>query len=143
MPSITDYDHLTEILSDGTIDMDNDTFNVALLTNAHVFNAADTIFADVSGDEIAAGNGYTAAGQALTTVTWAQVGGTVKFDADDTIWTASGGPIATSRYAVIYSLTADRLMFFIDMDSDKSPGDGDSLTLQWDPANGIFTGLFV
>ena len=138
--TFTYYDHFLEILGDGTLDMDSDTFKLALLDNTHVFDATDTIFADVSGDEIAAGNGYTAGGETLTAVTYVQTAAVVKFDANDVIWTASTGPIATSRFAVLYDTTAaSALLGLIDMDGDKTPGDGDSLTVQWDPTNGIFT----
>lgn len=135
------YDHFLEILGDGTLDMDNDSFKLALLDNTHVFSATDTQFSDVSADEIAAGNGYTAGGDTLTTVTYAQTAGVVKFDADDVVFTASGGPLATSRFAVLYDDTtvSDLLLGLIDMDGDKTPGDGDSLTIQWDGGNGLFT----
>lgn len=135
------YDHFLEIIGDGTLDMDNDTFKLALLDNTHVFDATDTQFSNVSADEIAAGNGYTAGGNALTAVTWAQTTGTVKFDANDVVFTASGGPLATSRFALLYDDTtaSDLLLGLVDMDGDKTPGDGDSLTIQWDASNGIFT----
>ena len=137
--TFTYYDHFLEILGDGTLDMDNDTFKLALLDNTHVFVATNTVFADVSGDEIAAGFGYTAGGETLTAVTYVQTAAIVKFDANDVLWTASGGPLATSRFALLYDTTADALLGLIDMDGDKTPGDGDSLTVQWDPTNGVFT----
>ena len=86
--TLTFYDHFLESIGDGALDMDNDTFKLALLDNTHVFDATDTVFADVSADEIAAGNGYTAGGNTLTTVTYAQTAGVVKFDSDDIIFTA-------------------------------------------------------
>lgn len=138
--TFTYYDHFLEVLGDGTLDMDDDTFKLALLDNTHVFDATDTVFSDVSGDEIAAGNGYTAGGETLTAVTYVQTSGTVKFDANDVVFTASGGPIATSRFAVLYDTTAtNALLGLIDMDADKTPGDGDTLTIQWDAGNGLFT----
>lgn len=138
--TLTFYDHFLESLGDGTLDMDTDTFKLALLDNTHIFNAANTVFADVSGDEIAAGNGYVAGGNTLTTVTYAQTAGVVKFDSDDIIFTASGGPIATSRFCALYDTTAaNSLLALIDMDADKTPGDGDTLTIQIDAGNGVFT----
>lgn len=137
--TITYYDHFLERLGDGGIDIDNDTFNLALLDNTHVFNSADTVFADVSAEEIAAGNGYAANGEALTGVTWITTGNDVKMDANDVVWTAGPAAMATSRFAVLYDITADLLMALIDMDADKTPGNGDSLTIQWDAADGVFT----
>lgn len=138
--TFTYYDHFLEVLGDGTLDMDTDSFKLALLDNTHIFNAVNTIFADVSADEIAAGNGYIAGGNVLTSVTYVQTAGVVKFDSDDVIFTASGGPIATSRFAVLYDTTAaNALLGLIDMDADKTPGDGDTLTIQFDAGNGLFT----
>ena len=141
--TITFYDQFLQSLGDGTMDMNTDTFNLALLTNAHVFSAADTVFADVSADEIAAGNGYVAGGQALTGVTYVQTAGVVKFDANDIIWTATGGPIATSRFAVLYDTNSvgsvNALLALIDMGADQVLGIGDALTVRPDLANGLFT----
>lgn len=138
--TFTYYDHFLEVLGDGNMDMDNDSFKLALLNNTHIFNAANTIFTDVSGDEIAAGNGYTAGGEVLTAVTYSVTGSIVKFDANDVIFTASGGPIATSRFAALYNDTSatDLLLGLIDLDADKTPGDGDTLTIQWDAGDGMF-----
>lgn len=135
------YDHFLEIMGDGTLDMDGDSFKLALMTSSHSFTSTHTQWTDVSANEIAAGNGYTATGQTLTTVTWAQTSGTVKLDADDVPWTASGGAIATTRHGILYDDTHanDLLIASMDWDADKTPNDGDILTIKWDASNGIFT----
>lgn len=78
-------------------------FKLALLTSAYTpNNATDELFADVSGSEIVAANGYSAGGMALTGVMLTQTGGTVKFTSDPAVWTATGGSIAAWRRGVVY-----------------------------------------
>lgn len=138
--TLTFYDSFVEALGDGTIDLDTDTINVALFTSSYTPNVAtDTAYSGLSG-EVANGAGYTTAGAALASVTWAQSGGTATFDAADTAWTASG--TLTARYAVLYSVTAtgNDLIGYVLLDTtpaDVSATDAD-LTIQWN-ASGIFT----
>lgn len=80
-------------------------FRVALLTSAYTPAAAtDEVYADVSANEIAAGNGYTAGGGTLTGVALTQAAGIVKFTSAAFVWTAAGGSIPAWRRAVIYYL---------------------------------------
>lgn len=67
-------------------------------------NSTDEVWADVSANEIANGNGYTTGGGALTGVTLNQTSGTVKFTANAYVWTASGGSIPAWRRGVVYYL---------------------------------------
>jgi hypothetical protein len=89
--------------STGIINMATDTFKVALLSSDYTFDASDSGWADVSGDEIAAGNGYTAGGLELEH-TFTQAGAGTVFDAANPLWIASGAGI-TARYAVVYDDT--------------------------------------
>jgi hypothetical protein len=136
------YNVFLRDLGNGTHDMDTHTFKAMLLQNTYVFNAAHSVLADVSAFEIAAGNGYTAGGETLLGVTYVLTGAVVKFDANDVIWTAGPAAMATSKFVVIYndSVVAPLkpLLGVVDMDGNKTPAAGDSLTIQWDAANGIF-----
>jgi hypothetical protein len=126
------FDEFAESIGDGRIDMDNDTFNIAFVTlqvggtptiakddPVPTWGAGGTTNLDTS--EVAAGGGYTAEGEALASVTWAQAAGVAKFDAADVVWTsaASGDP-ATIKTAVIYSDTAANkdCIGYIDMTAD-------------------------
>lgn len=53
--------------------------------------------------ECANGNGYVTGGQALASVVWTQGASlnSIKFDAADPIWTATGGSILNIKYALI------------------------------------------
>lgn len=132
------YNHFLEVLGDGSLDMDNDTFKCALLDTNHVFDATDTVWADVSANEIAAAFGYTANGVALTNVVWQQTAGVVKFDFDDPSWTAAGGSIETAYHAVIYSSTGNELLCSIGFGEGKTAEDGADLNILI-PAAGLFT----
>lgn len=80
-------------------------FKLALVTSAWTPDNSDTgneVWADISANEITAGNGYTAGGVALTSVALSQASGTVKFTSGAASWTASGGSIAAFRRLVVY-----------------------------------------
>ena len=80
-------------------------FKLALITSTWVpANATDELFATPSANEIAAVNGYTAGGIALTGVALSQTAGTVKFSSAAAVWTAAGGSIAAWRRGVVYYL---------------------------------------
>lgn len=78
-------------------------FKLALLSSAFAPNdTTNEIFGDVSPNEIAAVNGYSAGGIALTGVVLSQTAGVVKFTANPAVWTASVGSIAAWRYGYVY-----------------------------------------
>lgn len=68
-------------------------------------SASNTVFNTPA--EISAGNGYTAGGISIGTITGAQSSGTFTFVGDtDPEWTASGGSIGPFQYAVLYNDTS-------------------------------------
>lgn len=82
-------------------------FRLALVTSAWTPDNGDTgneLWADVSANEIAAGNGYSAGGIALSGVALTMTGGVVKFTASAATWNASGSGIPAWRRAVLYYL---------------------------------------
>lgn len=80
-------------------------YRIALVTSAWVPNlATNEVWADVSANEIASGNGYTTGGGTLTSVTLTQTLGVVKFTSAAFTWTAAVGSIPVWRYAVVYYL---------------------------------------
>ena len=140
------YDHVTEIMADGTLDFDTDSFRVALVTSSYTPSNAHTAWSSISGNEVANGNGYSTHGDAVT-VTWTRSSDTTTFDSDDPAWTASGGSI-TARYAVLVhdadgngSIAAgDAPIAYSLLDNtpaDVTAADGADLTIQLN-ANGYF-----
>lgn len=139
MATFTLFDEFLKNLANGTIDLDSHTFKAAL-TNTAPNQGTNTVFADIT--DLTAGNGYTAAGTALSGVTWAETGagtGIWQFSFTDPSWTASGGDIATHRYLVIYDDTAasDELVGYVDRGASAVITNGNTRT--WDfGASGAF-----
>lgn len=98
------YESAKLYLSDGTFDLDDTTnwkMALALVAgNANDLTLASAIYGGLTSEHSNA-NGYTTGGEAITGVTWLESSGTVTFDCDNVVWTASGAGI-TARYAVIY-----------------------------------------
>lgn len=93
--------------------------------------------------EIAAGNGYTAGGISVGTITGSQSGGTFKLTGGtDPVFTASGSGF-TARYAILYNDTptspADPLIGWWDYGSSVTLAAGETLTVDLDQTNGILT----
>ena len=128
--TFTLYNGVSEYLGDGTVDMDNDTFNITLHTSTYTPAGTQDAYANLT-NELGTANGYTAGGAALTTVTWTRATGVTKFDSADQVWTASGGSIV-ARYAVIRSTTADKLIGYYLLDdapADLTATDGNTFTV--------------
>ena len=143
--SITIYESFREYLGDGTFDLNTNTFVVTLHTSSYTPSASThTVSADLT-NELSTANGYTSGGATLGSVVWTRTGATVKFDAADTVWTASGGSIV-ARYAVIRkdgtaNAIVSPLIAYILLDTtpaDVTATAGNPLTLAWN-ASGIFT----
>jgi hypothetical protein len=139
------YNATKEYIGDGTIDLDTNTFNIALFTSASNANTlSNSVLADLT-NQVAGGTGYTTGGQALTSVTWSQTGGTATFDAANVEWTAASGSI-TARFAVIYrtgtvNTVTDALVAVCLLDTtpaDVTATDGNKLQINFN-ASGIFT----
>lgn len=141
--TITLYQSFSEYLGDGTFDMDGNSFKVSLHSSSYTPSASThTVYANLT-NELSTANGYTNGGQSLASVVWTRTGGTTKFDAADTVWTAAGGSIV-ARYAVIRAVgtlngVVDPLVAYILLDSapaDKTATDTNTFTLAWN-ASGI------
>ena len=139
------YNEFTEFIGDGTIDLDADTFKMALFLSTS--NAATLSTSGLAGltNQHASANGYTTGGETMSSVTWVRSGGTTTFDSADVVWTATGGSIIC-RFAVIYDDTvsspvADPLIAFSLLDNtpaDVTATDTNTLTVQIS-TSGIFT----
>jgi hypothetical protein len=96
-------------------------------------------------NEIADGNGYSTTGKSLTGEVWT-VGASAqqyKWDADDVIWTGTGGAIANIKGAVIWlsgaSANGRLLVAFASLTSSQfTLASGNTLTVQFNSA-GIAT----
>ncbi len=98
------YEVAKKYLADGTHDLDDTTnWKMALYlstSNANTLSVGTGVYGDLT-NEHANANGYTTGGVALTGITWVNAAGTITFDCNDPVWTATGGSIV-ARFAVIY-----------------------------------------
>lgn len=113
----------------------SDTLKIMLSNTAPV--ATNAIKSDIT--EIAAGSGYAAGGTAVTVTSSAQSSGTYKLVGNNVTFTASGGTIATFRYAVLYNSSPanGNLIGWWDYGTTVSVTNGNSFQVQLDPVNGI------
>lgn len=98
--TIQRFDQLSKLLAAGDLDLDANTLKLALLASGYAFAPADTLFATLSANEIAAGNGYSAGGQTLTGASLTSAAEVTSLDGDDVVWSAL---TATFRAAVLYA----------------------------------------
>lgn len=135
MATYNKFNQFTKDLVDGVHDFDAHIFKVMLTNSAPV--ATNTIRANLT--EISAGSGYTAGGSS-TTITTSTATGTAKVTGTDVVFTSSG-TIGPFRYAVLYNDTAasDPLIAWWDYGSSISLLNTETLTVDFDAANGILT----
>jgi hypothetical protein len=137
---VTLFNATSEIIGDGTVDLDNDTFNLGLIDDTTPPTAADATptWSDYSGNEVS-GTGYTAGGQALANVSWVLSGDTTTFDADDVTWSQDAAGFDDAHWGIVYDDTAasKNAVAFVELGGPLSLISGD-VTVQWG-ATGIFT----
>lgn len=111
-----------------------------LLTNTAPV-ATNAVYADISGTELANGNGYTTGGKFDGSPSYSQSSGTASLTASSTtVWTASGsmGPF---RYVVLYNTTPTSplkpLILWWDYGSSITLNSGETFTV--DNSGGILT----
>ena len=81
------------------------TIKLALITSAYTPDAAvagHSLYSSASGNEIAAGSGYTAGGATLASLAATAITGGFKFSSANPSWTAAGGNIPAWRYGLLY-----------------------------------------
>lgn len=128
MATYNKYQHFVEAVGLKLHDLNTDTIKIAL-TNTTPNAGTHEGLADIT--EISAGNGYSAGGNVVANNSYSQTGGTATFDGDTIVFTASGGSIATFRYAVLYNdtSTGDKLIAYYDSGSAQDITDGNTFTV--------------
>ena len=135
MAAYNKYTAAIEPLLEG-INSGTDAWKIAL---AATVNAADTTFTAGTTDLATAG-GYTAGGNAATTTSAAQTGGTFKLVlASPSVWTATGSGF-TFRYAILWDSTTSTPVGYWDYGSSQAVAAGETVTVTLDATNGVFQG---
>lgn len=139
MAAFNKFNQFTEDLAKGVHNLSSNSLKVLLTLTAPV--AANSIKADLT--EIAAGNGYSAGGNAITITSCVQTSGVLKLILVDSVFTASGGAIANFRYAVLWNDTptspADPLIGWYDYGATVTLNTLETLTVDFDAAAGVLT----
>lgn len=138
MASFNKFEQFVEDVAHKVHNLGSDSLKI-MLTNSAPSTSLDAVLADLT--EIAAGNGYSAGGGAVTISSSGQTSGTYKLVVDDVTFTASGGAIAQFRYAVLYNDTptspADPLIGWWDYGAAVDITDGNSFLVDASAANGV------
>lgn len=94
--------------------------------------ATNTVKANLT--DIAAGNGYTAGGEAITN-NGTRATGTFTLTATKVVWTAAGGTIGPFRYCAVWNDTptspADPLICWFDHGSAVTLQIGETFSIKW------------
>ena len=133
MATFNKFNSFVEAVFEKKHDLSSDVVKIMLTNTAPL--ATNSVKADLT--EIAAGNGYTAGGTAVTVSASSQAGGTYTATlTGDTVFTASGGTIGPFRYVSAYNDTAtgDELIGFWDYGSSITLNDTETFTAQ---TNGV------
>jgi hypothetical protein len=110
-------------------DLGTDQLKVCL-TNTEPDPAVDLDLSDIV--EISAGNGYTAGGEDVTTLSAANVNGVYELEFDDVVFTASGGTIGPFQYVALYNSDAsDILLGYYDYGAPVTLADTETLLVEY------------
>jgi hypothetical protein len=128
------FNSFTEAVAEKVHNLGSDTLEVALTNTAPV--AGNTVLANITQITYTNLNART-----LTVSGSAQTGGVYKLSITDKTLTSTGGSTGPFRYVVLFNQTAtnDELIGWYDYGSSITLGDGESLLLNFDDANGVLT----
>lgn len=139
MAAFTKFNAFTEWLAEKNIDLQNDSLKVFLTNTAPI--ATNSIYSDISANDLSTANGYTAGGGAATVSSSAQSSGTYKLVLADVVFSATGA-VGPFRYAVLYDSTPasnKTLIGWWDYGSSITLANGESFTVDYDPSTGVLT----
>lgn len=139
----TVYNEAKKYIGNATLNLST-AKRITLHTSASNANTATlSIYSELT-NEVTSGNGYSSSGKSLATIAWT-VGasaGSYKFDADDVVWTGTGGTIANIKFAVISNVSggaSGKLLCRSQLSSSQfTLSSGNTMTIQMASA-GILT----
>lgn len=142
----TFYNQAKKKLGDGTILLDAGIWKMQLSTSASNASTTTLSLAGQITGEIAVAGGYAAGGKTIAGIAWTTAGdpSSVKWDATDLVFTASGANLSNVKFAVVHTsvgagLASGHLLVWSRLStSEFSVTSGNTLTVQF-AAAGIFT----
>ena len=123
--TIKTFRHFREIAFEKLLDLENDSFKVALIDTIPLVEDADPRWGaggttDLSLLEVS-GTNYTAGGNAAANPSVTQTTTITKFDIDDpATWVQNGSGPANAKAAILYETVTLRAVIFMDLTSDGS-----------------------
>lgn len=142
MAAYNKFNAFVGYMSQGKMNSGSDSYKVMLTNTAPV--STNSVYADVSGAELANGNGYTTGGAAVGTISDTNTTGTVKFIASaDNVFTCVTAPMGPFRYTILVDITpagtpTKPLVGWWDYGSSITLQIGETFTVDWDQTNGIW-----
>ena len=128
------YNRFKANLMKKVVDLVNDTIKCALMTNSHTFTATNTLWSNVSANEVAATGNYVAGGATLGTQAVTEAA-TTYWSAANTTWATA---TITAYFAVLYDTTAsNNLIACIDF-GGAITSTGGTFQITWN-GSGIIT----
>lgn len=134
MATFNKFNAFAENVAEGVHNLASNQLRIALTNTAPV--AANSVLTDLT--EISYTN---LSARNVTTSSSAQTGGVYKLTCADLVLSASGGSVGPFRYVVLYNDTAagDPLIGYYDYGSSITLASGETLTVDFDQANGVLT----
>jgi hypothetical protein len=134
MASFTKVYSFVEALAEKVHNLGSDVLTVALVAAANAPTQSNTQLSQLT--QISYTN---CSSRVLSVSSSSQTTGTYKLVVADLVLTASGGSVGPFRSIVVYNETAtnDELLGYYDYGSDLTLADGESLTLDFSPTNGL------
>jgi hypothetical protein len=135
------FNSFTEALAEKVHNLGSDALTVAFCAAANAPVATNTQLSNLT--QISYTNVVTTpnASRVIGVTSSSQTSGTYKLVLPDMTVTATGGAIAAFRYVVIYNDTAtnDELIAWLDYGSDVTIAQNETLLIDFDGSNGVFT----
>ena len=139
------YNLAKKKIGNASLSLASTVFRITLHTSASNANTATLGVYNSVTSEVTEANGYSSSGKALTSEVWTAgaSAGQYKFDADDVVWTGTGGTIPNIKFAVIWlsaAASANRHLLCRSQltTAQFTLASGNTLTLQMN-ASGILT----
>ena len=136
MAALNRFNSFLEAMAEKVHNLQSDTFALALTATANAPVASNTVLSNLT--QISYTN---LSSRTLTVSSSSNTSGTYKWVVADTTLSASGGSVAAFQYVVIYNTTAasSELVGWYDYGSALTLASGESLTVDFDGTNGVFT----
>ena len=140
MAAYNKINQFVQDLANKAHNLSTDTFKVSLSNTATV--ATNSVYGDISANDLSTANGYTAGGTAATITSSTQTSGTEKWILQSVVFTATGA-VGPFRYATLYNSTQTTplkpLIAWWDYGSSVTLANGDTFTVAFDGTNGVLT----